>query len=131
MFIKSPEEFATWFNEKYPGAYRRISTADVKNLIACELIHKYGLYSTSQDGKTVMAILQYEQMQEKESAKPTLEDKQEPPKCTRCEQPLPPESNIKTGRPKEYCYACTSFRNKDRQMKLRRRRRKHGKIAVT
>ena len=67
MFIKSAEEFAAWFNMKYPGAYRRITVEDVENLKLCELIHRFGFYSISQDGKTVMGILKYEQLWDKRS----------------------------------------------------------------
>ena len=67
MFIKSAEEFAAWFNMKYPGAYRRITAEDVENLKSRELIHRYGFYSISQDGTTVMGILKYEQLWDKRS----------------------------------------------------------------
>ena len=132
MFINSPGNFAAWFNEKYPGAYRATTAEDVRDMTTCGLIGRYRSYSKSQDGETVRGILQYEQMREQRSAQQkSVKDKLEPSKCKRCEQPLPPESDIKTGRHKEYCPGCESFRNKERQEKLRRRRRKHGKLAVT
>ena len=58
----NPNRFVAWFNKTHPGAYRPITAEDVENLKSCELIHRYGFYSTSQDGKIVMGILRYEQM---------------------------------------------------------------------
>jgi len=129
MFINSSEKFAAYFNEKFPGVYRAITAEDALNLKSCELIHRYGFYGTSQDGKTVMGILKYEQIME---SRPTQEahDEMDPRQCKMCGQPLPPELESKTGRPKEYCSGCESLRNKDRQMKWRRRRRKHCKPTV-
>lgn len=107
MFITDPKAFAAWFNEKYPGAYRAITTEDVRDMTTCGLIYRYGSYSKSQDGETVRRILQYEQMREKRSAQQeSIKDKFKPSKCKRCEQPLPLESDIKTGRHKEYCPGC-------------------------
>ena len=121
MFSRNGEEFVVWLNMTHPNAYHQITAEYVENLKLCELIHRYGFYSTSHDGKTVMGILKYEQMREKRSANPTLEDKQEPPKCKRCNQPLPPEPEGKKGRPREHCLVCESFRNKERYRKWRKR----------
>ena len=124
MEITSPDEFAEWFNNKYQGAYRKINTEDVRDMTTCGLIGRYRYYSLSQDGETVRGILEYEQLREKRSAKPTLEDKQEPLKCKSCKQPLPPEPESKKGRPKEYCISCESFRNKERYDRWRKRKKK-------
>ena len=124
MFINNPEKFAAWFNEKYPGAYRPISAKDVENLKSCELIHRYRYYSTSEDGKTVMGILKYEQMQQEQSTQNNARPKEELPRCNMCGQPLPIKPEDKGGRPREYCSECESSRNRERQWKLRRRRRK-------
>ena len=123
MYINSPEKFADWFNGKYPGVHRWITTEDVNDMTVCELIGRYRYYSKSLDGETIRGILQYEQLRKKRSTQPTLEDKQELPKCKRCKQPLPPESERKRGRPKEYCPGCEPFRNTERY----RRWRKHKK----
>ena len=124
MEIISPEQFAVWFNDKYQGAYRKISADDARDMTACGLIGRHRYYSLSQDGEMVRGILEYEQMREKRSARPTLEGKQEPPKCKRCAQPLPLEPEIKRGRPKEYCPVCESFRNKERNRRWRKRKKR-------
>jgi len=125
MYITSPEKFAAWFNEKNPGAYRRITAEDVENLKLCELIYRYGFYSTSQDGKTAMGILKYEQLREKKCTQEAHE-KAEPPKCKMCGQTLPTEPEDKNGRPKEYCPKCSPLRGRERQKKLRQQCRKPG-----
>ena len=124
MEITSPEKFARWFNDKYQGAYRKIDDEDVRDLTTCGLIGRYRYYSLSRDGETIRGILEYEHMREKRSAQPTLEDKQEPPKCKRCEQPLHPEPERKRGRPREYCRSCESLRNIERNRKWRKRKRR-------
>ncbi len=91
MLITSSEKFAAYFNMKIPGAYRMITGQDVRDMIECGLVRKYGGYYSQADLERIRAILQYEQMREKRPTQPTLEDKQEPPKCKRCKQPLPLE----------------------------------------
>ena len=122
--------FAIWFNMTYPDAYRRITTEDIENLKSCELIHCYGFYSTSQDGKIVMSILKYEQMLERRPSQETC-DEAKPRTCKMCGRPLPIESEDKSGRPKEYCSMCESSRNRDRKKKSRHLRRKQCKPAIT
>jgi len=132
MFINSPNKFAVWFNEKYMGAYRKITAEDVRDMTACRLIGRYRSYSKSLDGETIRGILQYEQLRDKRSAIQTTEDKLESMKSKTCEQPLPPEpEKNKTGRPKEYCSGYESLRNKERKKKSRRQRRQHCKPAIT
>ncbi|MFC2068094.1 hypothetical protein ACFLTP_03675 [Chloroflexota bacterium] len=75
MHSTSPKEFACWFNTKYPGTYRQITTEDVRDITICGLIGRYRYYILSQDGEIVRGILEYEQMRETQSAKPTQEDK--------------------------------------------------------
>jgi hypothetical protein len=120
MFINTSQNFAAWFNEKYPVAPRRITAVDVENLKACDLIYRHGFYRTSEDGKTVMGILKYEQLMER---RPTQEanDKAELQKFKMCGHDLPVELEDKTGRPKKYCLDCESFRNKERKRKSRRK----------
>jgi len=60
MEIISQEQFAGWFNEKYPGVHRRITTEDVIDMTVCGLIGRYRYYRLSQDGENVRGILAYE-----------------------------------------------------------------------
>ena len=131
MYITNPDKFAVWFSEKYPGAYRRITAEDVSDLTTCGLIGHHQYYSKSRDGETVRGILEYEQMMEKRFVKETIDNNQESPTCKICSQPLPTETDNKIGRPREYCPECQSLRNKDRQKRLRRRRRNQEKTLVT
>ena len=119
----NPIKFADWFNLKHPGAPRQITVDDVENLKSCDLIHRYGFYSTFQDGKTVMGILKYEQMQKERSTQNNTKQKDELPTCKMCGQSFSEEPEDKSGRPKEYCPDCAPVRNKERQRKLRWRRR--------
>ncbi len=123
MLTSSPKEFADWFNEKYPGAYRRVAANDVKDMTDCGLIYHHKYYSGSEDGETVRGILQYEQLWENRLAKQDEEKK--PPSCRRCGQPLPPNPESKAGRHREYCSKCERQRNRERQKKLRYERRKY------
>ena len=67
MFITCPNKFADWFNEKYPGISRRVTSEDINDMTDCRLIRRYGYYSESMDGETIRAVLLYEQMREKMS----------------------------------------------------------------
>jgi hypothetical protein len=122
VIASSPKKFAEWFNEKYIGVYRQIATEDVKDMTDCGLIHHRGYYSGSQDGETIKAVLQYEKLREHRSAE--QEKEKNPPPCKICGQPLPPNPEGKAGRHKEYCSGCERYRIKDRQKRLRHRRRK-------
>ncbi len=117
MITSNPAGFAKWFNEKYAGAYRQITTEDVKDLTDCGLIHRRNYYSGLEDGETVRGILRYEQLREN---RPIKQDKEkQPPFCKRCGQPLPTNTSGKLGRHNEYCSECESFRNKERQRHFR------------
>jgi hypothetical protein len=122
VITSNPTKFAQWFNEKYTGAYRRISTGDVKDLTECGLIQHRDYYSGSMDGETIRAILQYEKLREKRSTEQNKD--KDYPSCKRCGQPLPLNEEVKPGRHKEYCPECEPFRSKERQRHYRRRRRK-------
>ena len=124
MFITSPENFASWFNQTFPGAYRRITAGDVRGMTACGLICHYRTYSLSRDGETVRGILQYEQMREKQSTQPIPKEEREPPKCKMCGQLLPIEQKRESGRPKEYCPKCETLRAAERS----RKHREYGKL---
>ena len=129
MYNTSPNKFAIWFNEKYPGGHRRITADDVRDMTECGLIGRHGFYLRAELG-TIMGILQYEEMWAKRSAQESADDRPDLPSCKICGQPLPIEPRDKSGRPKEYCHKCESLRNKERQKKLRDRRRKHCKVAT-
>ena len=88
--ILSPDKFATEFNAVVPGAYRQITTEDVRDMTSCGLIARYGFYGRT-DIETVRIILLYEQMREERSRKACL--KEAPRMCKRCEQPLPDNGN--------------------------------------
>ena len=62
MYSTNPKAFAAWFNEKYPDAYRSISIQDLRDLITCKLIGRYGYYFTAQDGEIIRGLLEYEQL---------------------------------------------------------------------
>jgi hypothetical protein len=64
MFITSPDKFADWFNEKYPGLSRRINSEEINDMTDCGLKRRYGYYSESMDGETLRVVLLYEQMRE-------------------------------------------------------------------
>ena len=72
--ITRPEAVVTYFNEKYPGAYRQITAEDVEDMTTSGLIGRYRYYSTSQDGETIRGLLQYEQLREKRSTQKPTED---------------------------------------------------------
>lgn len=131
MIITSPAKFADWFNDKYPGAYRQISTQDVKDMTDCGLIHLYEYYSRSIDGELIRRILLYERMREDRSQQ--QEKHSDLPKCKMCGEPLPAVQESKPGRPKEYCSDCELFRNRERQKKLRYRHRGNNskKLPIT
>jgi len=126
MFITHPEAFADLFNAKIPYARRKITSNDVRLMTKCNLIYKYGFYMQD-DLETIRGILEYEQLRENRPLAPTSEEKQEPPKCKKCNQPLPVEPEGKIGRPRKYCLTCEPFRNRDRQRKLSDGR-KRGRI---
>lgn len=125
MSITNPDKFAITFNMTFPDDYRIITGQDVRDMTECGLIREYGGYYSRADLQRIRAVLQYEQVREKRSVKPAPEDKQEPPKCKRCQQPLPPEPERIKGRPREYCPSCESFRNTERYRRWRKKKRQH------
>lgn len=108
--IVSPDKFLEWFNSKVPGAYRKITNQDVRDMTECGLIGRYGYYGRT-DLETVRAILLYEQLRSERERKACLQDA--PRTCKRCGKSLPENGN-KKGRPKEYCQQCERYRNRDR-----------------
>jgi len=108
--ILSPDKFTEWFNSVVPGAYRKLTAEDARDMAECKLIGKYGYYSYN-DLEVVRAVLQYEQFQNERSQK---EDKVR--LCKRCGRPLPENGNGR-GRPREYCSECDIFRGRERYKK--------------
>ena len=105
--ITSPDKFAEWFNLVVPGAYRNITTQDVRDMTNCGLICRYRYY-VRDDLQTVRAVLLYEQSRDRRSGK---EDTTRT--CKRCGQPLPAQTDGKRGRPSEYCPDCEPFRGRE------------------
>jgi len=125
--IVSPDKFAAQFNQVVPGAYRKISAQDVRDITGCGLIGKYQYYGRA-DLETVRAVLQYEQLRQKRIQGQSTEDKSEPLKCKRCGQPLPYQQEAKKGRPKEYCSGCELSRARERYRKWKARRKPKQKV---
>lgn len=128
QLITSPGKFAKYFNSKVPGAYRPITEKDIRLLTECGLIQRHGYYIRS-DLETVRAILQYEQLRERITKKPPMDETKEPPRCKLCGEPLPPEPEGKKGRPREYCAGCESKRARERNRRWRRRRFAHNRAG--
>lgn len=126
----NPEKFANCFNSVVPGAYRKITTQDIRDMTECGLIRCYGGYYSRVDLERVRGILQYEQMREKRSAKSPDNNKQEQPTCKMCGEPLPPKPADKAGRPKEYCSKCELLRVAERCRKWRKQRRAKQKTET-
>ncbi len=59
MPIVSSDKFTEWFNQIVPGAYRKITTQDVRDMAGCKLIAKYQYFGRA-DSEVVRAILLYE-----------------------------------------------------------------------
>jgi len=126
----NPGKFAAWFNSVVTGAYRKITTQDIRDMETCGLIRRYGGYYHRMDLETARGILQYEYMRKKGPAKSSNDNKQEPPKCKMCEQPLSPEPENMRGRPREYCPSCESSRNRERYRRWRKRKKRHECSAL-
>ena len=118
--VLSPDKFAEWFNEAVPGAYRKLTVQDIRDITECGLIMKYNYFSRD-DLEIVRAVLQYEQLrQERESKTNTVRT------CKRCGQPLPTEHG--KGRPHEYCDKCESSRGRERWRKWHEKQKIHTAI---
>jgi hypothetical protein len=106
-----------------PGAYRRVTADDIRDMVECGLIGRHN-YHYESDLETVRGILQYEQMREQRSNRIiSTKNVSEPPKCKICGEPLPSERKHRGERPKEYCPDCNSLRGGVRQKKVRQRHR--------
>ena len=78
MVTCGPEKFAEWFNDKYPGVYRKVVTDDVKDMTDCGLFYHHGYYSGSSDCETIRAVLQYEQLRENRLTRQSNEKNPQP-----------------------------------------------------
>jgi hypothetical protein len=104
---------------KSPAACRKITSDGVCLMTECKLIGMYRFYGC-QDMETVRAVLQYEQLR---GHRPIKQDKEKkPPCCKSCGQQLPPDPEVKFGRPKEYCNNCEPSRSKLRNRKWRKKK---------
>ena len=115
--IVKPEEFAKWFAKAIPGAYRQITTDDVRDMTTCELIGKYGYYMPS-DVEFVRRLLQYEQLQQNRQRRDEIRDSDGAIHCRRCDVVLA-KPETRRGRPHEYCADCEPFRGRERNRKWR------------
>ncbi len=104
-----------------PGAYRRITAQDIRDMTNCGLIGKYQYYGRT-DLEIVRAILLYEQLRQKNVEKCAAKEIADIARCKRCHEPLPPQPKGKKGRPKEYCSSCESSRVRERHRRWRRKR---------
>ena len=121
----SPKHFAQHFNEKVPGAWRKLTIADVFKLTELGLVKRHGYYSPSQDLETVRAILAYEEWRQRQKEPTPIPEAQSkaPRLCKGCGQPLPPAPEGKHGRPRAYCDTCEPMRVRLRYRKWRSARR--------
>lgn len=121
MFITNPAVFAERFNEKFDDSYRKITSDDVRIMIDCGLVKRYG-YFCRQDLETVRAVLQYEQRRQLVLPEKMTGDKLSPPRCKRCGQLLPDPPPGKKGRHGEYCPDCEPERSRERNRKWRKKK---------
>lgn len=121
MLIASPDKFAEWFNEKYPGTFRQITPEDVKDMTVCNLIYRHGYYSESIDGELIRAILQYERLRHNHQKNIEIKDTEGRIHCKRCGSLLASKLKGKKGRPSEYCPDCEPFRGKERYRKWQKK----------
>jgi hypothetical protein len=120
--ITSPEKFADLCNYKLPGAYRKVTPDDIRDMTTSRLIGRYGYY-IHLDIETVRAILQYEQLRENRQKRDEIRDDDGIVHCRRCGVVLVPKPKAKLGRPNEYCADCERFRGRERYRKWRGRQR--------
>ena len=127
-FRTSPARFAKEFNEVVPGAYRRITSDDVRDMHDCGLIGKY-YYFGQNDIETVRAILLCEELRQKRIEKPSPNSESDIRTCRLCGMILPNEPIGKYGRPKEYCASCEPVRAKTRYRKWHARRQARNTLS--
>jgi hypothetical protein len=116
MLITSPVRFASWFKLEIPGAYREITSQDIRDMTECGLIGRYNFYDR-QDLETVRAVLQYEQLRQNRQNREEIRDAEGGIHCRRCGKLMTTKHSRKKGRRREYCSGCESFRVRERNEK--------------
>jgi hypothetical protein len=127
-FRTSPNKFAEEFNQIVPGAYRRITTQDVRDMTDCGLIGRYSYYGHV-DLENVRAILRYEELRRKRIEKQPSDSTSDSRTCRLCSIILPAVPIGKYGRPKEYCASCEPVRAKTRYRKWHARRQARNTLS--
>ena len=117
----SPEQFADEFNSKVIGAYRQITVEDVRDLVDCGLIFRYGCFLRD-DLQTIIGILNYEQLRQNRQHRQEIRGTDGAMDCRRCGVVLANPKG-KRGRPHEYCSDCEPYRGRERYRKRRSRMR--------
>ena len=115
MWIRTLGKFADWFNAKVPGAYREVTTEDVRDMTACGLIGKYGEYPKL-DIETVRGVLQYEQLRRNRQNRADIRGSDGSIHCRSCGVVVA-KLKAKRGRPREYCADCEPLRGRERYRK--------------
>ena len=115
-----PDKFAAEVNAKLLGAHRQITVDDVRDMVTCGLIGRYG-YFINLDLETVRAVLQYEQLRLNRRKRDEIRDDNGVIHCRRCGVALA-KPEVKRGRPNEYCPDCEPFRGRERSMQWRTKR---------
>lgn len=117
MQLTNPQKFADFFNAKVPGAYRKVSSDDIRDMTTCGLIRRYDYY-IHLDIETVRCILLYEQLQQNRQKRDKIRDDDGVIHCRRCGVALA-RPKAERGRPSEFCDKCQPFRGRDRYLKWR------------
>ena len=118
IMTTNPAKFAEEFKQRVPGAYRDITSNDIRLMTACDLIGHYGCYGES-DIRNIVGVLRYETLREKRIEKPQPSEISATRICKLCGNALPVEPAGNHGRHKEYCASCESARPRDRYRKWR------------
>lgn len=119
QLITNPEKFAELFNVRVSGAHRQITVDDVRDMVDCGLIGRYGYY-IHLDMETVSAILQYERLRHNRQKRDEIKDEDGVIHCRRCGVVLA-RPKTKRGRPNEYCDKCQPLWGRERNLKRRRK----------
>ena len=112
-----PDKFSDEVNAKLLGAYRQITADDVRDMVDCGLIGKYG-YFINLDLETIRAVFQYEQLRTNRQKRDEIKDDDGVIHCRRCGVVLA-RPRAKRGRPNEFCDKCQPFRGRERHKKWR------------
>ena len=61
--VADPVRFAEKFNRTVPGAYKSVTGEDIRQMVHCGLIGRYGSF-LREDVETVRGIMRYEQLKD-------------------------------------------------------------------